>query len=101
MPSVRRESRIASTAARRSPETSVRSDRLEGHVRAGSERESEIGLGQRGRVVHTVADDRDDLALLLEAPHLGRLSVREDACDHLLDPDLVGDRRVPPPRRRR
>ena len=60
---VRRDSRIASAAARRSPRTSVRSLGLDGDVGAGAHRDAEVGLGQRGGVVDAVADHRDDPAL--------------------------------------
>ena len=48
--------------------------RLDRDVRAGADREAEVGLRERGRVVDAVADHRDDLAGVLEPPHLGGLA---------------------------
>jgi hypothetical protein len=39
---------------------------LDRDVAAGAHREAEVGLGERGRVVHAVADHRDDPALPLQ-----------------------------------
>ena len=49
---------------------------LDRDVRAGAEREPEVGLGERRRVVDAVADHRDDLALGLQAPRPRRPSRR-------------------------
>ena len=40
---------------------------LDRHVGAGADREAEVGLGERRRVVHAVAGHRDDAPLRLEA----------------------------------
>ena len=48
--------------------------RLDGDVRPGSEGETEICLRERRRVVDPVADHRDDLALVLQAPTSATLS---------------------------
>ena len=92
--SVRRDSRIASAAARRSPRTRVRSDGLDGDVGAGAHREAEVGLGQRGGVVDAVADHRDDAALALQVGDRVDLVGRQHLGDHVLgvDADLGGDR---------
>ena len=92
MRSVARLSRIASAAARRSPLTSVRSDGLDRHVGAGADREPEVGLGERGRVVHAVAHHGDDPALGLQATHHVGLVRRQHLGDHLVDADLRGHR---------
>ena len=39
---------------------------LDRHVGAGAHRQPQVGLGQRGRVVHPVADHRDHPALGLQ-----------------------------------
>ena len=44
----------------------MRSDGLDGDVGAGADRQAEVGLGERGRVVDAVADHRDDAALGLQ-----------------------------------
>ena len=79
--SVRRERRIASAAARRSPRDEREVGGLDRDVGAGADREAEVGLGERGGVVDAVADHRDDRALapaavattatLLGGQHLG------------------------------
>ena len=101
--SVRRDSRIASTAARRSPRTSVRSAGLDRHVGAGAHRQPEVGLRERGGVVDAVADHRDHAALGLQPAHDRDLVLREHVGDdvHLVDADLASDRRARRPRCRR
>ncbi len=48
-------------------------------------------MGQRGRVVDTVADEGDLTASLLKALHCGHFAVREDFSQHLVDTELLGD----------
>ena len=59
--------------------------RLDGDVGAGADREADVRLGQRRRVVDAVADHPDELALVLEAADLERLvlgqHLGEDAVD--------------------
>ena len=65
--SVRRDRRMASTAA---PQVAAHEREVAGldrHVGAGAHRQAEVGLGQRGGVVDAVADHRDDPALGLQA----------------------------------
>ena len=94
--SVRRDSRIASAAARRSPRTSVRSRRLDRDVGAGAHGEPEVGLGQRGGVVDPVADHRDDPALAPAAarPRRPCPAGSTSAITSSVDADLGGDRRA-------
>ena len=65
--SVRRDRRMASAAARRSPRDEGEVAGLDGDVGAGAHGEAEVGLGERGGVVDAVADHGDDLALGLQA----------------------------------
>ena len=65
--------------------------RLDRDVGAGADREAEVGLRERGRVVDAVADHRHDLARCLQALDLGDLVVRVDLGEHALDADLGGD----------
>ena len=65
--------------------------RLDRHVRARADREPEVGLRERRRVVDAVADHRDDLTGVLQAPHLRHLVRRQHLGDDPLDADLVGD----------
>ena len=66
--------------------------RLDRDVGAGADREPEVGLRERRRVVHAVADHRHDLALLPAAADLGDLLAGVDLGEHALDPDLRRDR---------
>ncbi len=50
-----------------------------------------IRLGQRGRIVDAVADERHAPSLLLQQPHLLRLLLRQHLGEHLIDADLLGD----------
>ena len=93
--SVARESRIASAAARRSPRDERQVGGLDRDVGAGADREPEVGLRERGRVVDAVADHRDDAAL---APAGARTTVGlvggQHLGDDLVDADLVRRRRA-------
>ena len=83
MPSVRRDSRIASAATRRSPRTSVRSLASIGDVGAGAHGQAEVGLRQRGGVVDAVADHGDRPALGLQPADDVDLVLRQHLGDHL------------------
>jgi hypothetical protein len=61
------ERRMASAAARSSPETTVRVAGFDGDVGAGADREAEVSPRERGGVVDAVADHRHDPAVGLEA----------------------------------
>ena len=99
--SVARERRIASAAARRSPRDEREVGGLDRDVGAGADRQAEVGLGERGRVVDAVADHRDGAALALQAlDHVGLVG-GHDLGDHLVDPDLLGDALARSSRRRR
>ena len=65
---------------------------LDRGIRPRSHREAEVGLRERGGVVHAVADHRDDAALGLQRRDDGDLVLREHLGDDSLDADLVGDR---------
>ena len=88
--SVARDSRMASAATRRSPRTSVRSDASIATSVPGAHRQAEVGRGQRGGVVHAVADHRDHPALGLQPADDVDLAGRQHAGDH------VRRRRCPP-----
>ena len=88
--SVRRDRRMASAAARRSPPTSVRSTGLDGDVGAGAHGEAEVGLGERGGVVDPVADHGHDPTLVLQAADDGDLVLGQHLGDHVVDADLGG-----------
>ena len=75
--------------------------RLDRDVGAGADREPEVGLRERRRVVDAVADHRHDLARLLEPLDLGDLVAGQDLGEHALDPDLGARRVSRPPRCRR
>ena len=90
--SVARASRMASGAARRSPRDQGQVGGLDRDVGAGSHRQPEIGLGERGGVVDPVADHRHDLALALQSLDLVHLFGGQHLGDHLVDADLAGDR---------
>ena len=65
---------------------------LDRDVGAGADREAEVGLGERGRVVDAVADHRDDAALGLQAAdHVGLVGGQTSAMT-VVDADLGGDR---------
>ena len=70
----------------------MRSDGLDRDVGAGADREAEVGLRERGRVVDAVADHRDDAALGLQPADDVGLVGRQHLGDHLVDADLGGDR---------
>ncbi len=65
---------------------------LDRHVGARPDRQPEVGLRERGRVVDAVADHRDDAALGLQPPDDRRLVGGEHLGDHLVDADLGGHR---------
>ena len=73
MRSVARLSRMASAAAREVAAHEREVGGLDGDVGAGADREAEVGLRERGRVVHAVADHGDDVAVVLEAGRSRRL----------------------------
>ena len=79
---------MASAAARRSPRDQREVGRLDRDVGAGADRQAEVGLGERRRVVHAVADHRHDPALVLQPPDDRRLVRRQHLGDHLVDADL-------------
>ena len=91
---VRRERRIASPAASRSPLTRVRSLASIATSGAGADREAEVGLGERRSVVDAVADHRHDAPVALQALDDGRLLGRQHLGDHLVDPDRGRRRRA-------
>ena len=64
---------------------------LDGDVGAGAHRQAEVGLGQRGGVVHAVADHGDDLALALQPADDVDLVLGQHLGDDLVDADLGGD----------
>ena len=63
-----------------------------GHIGAGANRDTEIGLGKRRGVVDAVADHRHRLAFGLQVAHFGRLLVREDLGEHMINCSLLCDR---------
>ena len=65
---------------------------LDGHVGAGAHGQAQVGLGQRGGVVDTVADHGDDPALGLQPADDVELVLGQDLGDDLVDADLAGDR---------
>ena len=64
---------------------------LDRDVRAGADREAEIGLRERRGIVDAVADHRDDAALVLQPADDSGLVLGQDVGDHLGDPHLGGD----------
>ena len=82
---------MASAAARRSPETSVRSEASMATSVPVPMRQAEVGLRERGRVVDAVADHRDDAALGLQAADDVGLVGGQHLGDDLVDADLGGD----------
>ena len=64
---------------------------LHRHVRAGADRDADVGLRERGRVVDAVAHHRDAPALRLQLGDLGCLVARQHLGDHFVDPELAGD----------
>ena len=90
--SVRRESRIASAGGAQVARDEGQVGGLDRDVGAGADRQAEVGLGERRRVVDAVADHRHDPALGLQPPIDVRLLRGQDLGDHLVDPDLGGDR---------
>ena len=67
---------------------------LEGDVRAGADRDPEVGLRQRRRVVDAVADHRDDRPGRLQLGDASRLVARQDLGQDPVgaDADLGTDR---------
>ncbi len=65
---------------------------LDRHVGAGADGETEVCSGERRGVVDAVADHGDDLARLLQAPHLVDLVLGQHVREHLRDPDCPCDR---------
>ena len=89
--SVRRESRMASALASRSPETSVMSEASIATSVPVPIARPRSACASAGRVVDAVADHRDDAALVLQtADDLGLVG-GQDVGDHLVDPDLGRD----------
>ena len=89
--SVRRARAMASAAARRSPETRVRSEASMATSVPVPDGEPEVGLGEGWGVVDAVAHHGHHLARLLEAPDLGRLAVGQHVGQHAVDAHLGGD----------
>ena len=87
---VRRDSRMASAAIRRSPAHQGEVAGLDRHVGAGAHGQAEVGLGQRGGVVDAVADHGHDPALGLEPLDHVHLVRGQHLGDHLVDADLGG-----------
>ena len=93
---MRRDRRIASAAARRSPPHEREVARLDRDVGAGAHRDPEVGLRERGGVVDAVADHRDDPAVALQPLDDGDLVGREHLGDDVVDADLRRDGRGGP-----
>ena len=87
---MRRDSRIASGTARRSPRTRRQVGGLDRDVGAGAHGQAQVGLGQRGGVVDPVADHRHHAALGLQPPDRADLVVRQHLGDHLADAHRLG-----------
>ena len=69
--------------------------RLDRHVGPGADREAEIGLRQRGRVVDAVADHRDDRSVLLQSrATTAALSAGRTSAIDVVDADLARRRRA-------
>jgi hypothetical protein len=83
---------MAVTTPRRSPPTQRHVGGRHGHVGTGSDRDAEIGLGQRGGVVDAVPDHGHASALRLQLAYLGRLLTRQHLRDNVLDSGLSSDR---------
>ncbi|QHE74223.1 hypothetical protein GFS60_07918 (plasmid) [Rhodococcus sp. WAY2] len=64
---------------------------LDRDVGAGAHGQTQVGLGERGRVVDTVADHRHHPTLVLQVLDHVDLVGGQHLGDHLVDPDLVGD----------
>ena len=84
-------SRIASAAAR-SPGHERQVGSLDRHVRAGADRDAEVGLSERRSVVDAIADHRNHrhraaCSRVISAAFLSRHHAR----DHTLDPNLFRD----------
>ena len=60
-------------------------------IRAGTDCEADIGLGQSRSVVHAVADHADLLALRLEFLDLACLVARQHVGEHSVDPETLRD----------
>ena len=60
---------------------------LDGDVGAGADGDAEVGLGEGGRVVDAVADDRDFVAFGLELAHDVDLLARKHLGDDAVDAD--------------
>ena len=88
---MRRASRIASAGGTQVAGDERQVGGLDRDVGSRADREPEVGLRERGRIVDAVAHHRHDLALTLEPPHLGDLVLGKDLREHALDPDLGGD----------
>ena len=86
--SVRRDRAIASAAAREVADDEREVARLDRDVGAGAHRDAEIGLRERGCVVHAVADDGDPAPAGLELAHDVDLARRQHAGDDAVDADL-------------
>jgi hypothetical protein len=61
---------------------------LDRDVCAGPDRETEVGLGERRRVVDAIPYHRHDLARVLEAADLRYLLVGQDPGDDAVDADF-------------
>ena len=63
----------------------------QGHVGPGADGGADVGGGERRGVVHAVTHHEDALTLTLETVDVLRLFLREDACDHVVGPDVAPD----------
>ena len=57
--------------------------RLLRHLRAAAHRDADVGLLQRGGIVHGVAGHGDDLTRLLHQPGQAELVLRRDPPEHV------------------
>ena len=91
VPSVRRDRRIASAADTRSSPKQRQIAGLDRDIGAAPHRDAQIGLGERRRIVDTVADHRHRSSVVLQTTHDVDLVGRHHLGAHRLDPDLRRD----------
>jgi hypothetical protein len=65
--------------------------RFDGHVGAGTDRNTDVGSSQRGCVVHSIANHRDRHTASLQLRDFGIFVFGQDLCHDFVDAELASD----------